>query len=191
MARIQYIGLKNRKEDTTAGTGLVWARAEVHEVADPEKAQKLLAEHKIWALEGSEQAREALVDNERVRARQQAAAADDNVLVQMRSALQQAATRNAQLTDQLATKTSECAGLEARAADLQAKLDEAEKDLDSAEAEVTTLQEALKRDAAGQAVKSPDDMTDDELRQTLRDKQIAFHPQTGRVKLLAAVKEAS
>jgi hypothetical protein len=47
--KIVYIGLKDIKADNVAGTGLFWKRGDIHEVADPAKAAKLLEHKLIWA----------------------------------------------------------------------------------------------------------------------------------------------
>ena len=46
--KIVYVGLKPQKADNIAQTGLVWARGEIHEVEDEEKAKKLLEHPLIW-----------------------------------------------------------------------------------------------------------------------------------------------
>lgn len=47
--KIVYIGHKDQKGDNLAGTGLVWTRGEVHEVADEKKAAKLIEHKLVWA----------------------------------------------------------------------------------------------------------------------------------------------
>lgn len=49
MTKIRYIGLKPVKHDNVADTGLTWNGAgDVHEVTDPAKACKLLANSLVW-----------------------------------------------------------------------------------------------------------------------------------------------
>lgn len=49
MTQIRYIGLKPVKEDNVAGTGLIWrGHGDVHEVADPVAAGKLLSYSQVW-----------------------------------------------------------------------------------------------------------------------------------------------
>jgi hypothetical protein len=49
MTKIRYIGVKPVKFDNVADTGLTWNGAgDVHEVSDPAKASKLLANSLIW-----------------------------------------------------------------------------------------------------------------------------------------------
>ena len=47
MERIQYVGSKERKADSVAGTGLVWERGQVHDVDDV-AAGKLLKHPDVW-----------------------------------------------------------------------------------------------------------------------------------------------
>lgn len=54
MARIKYVGLKQSRADTVAGTGLVWQAGETHEVSDPAKVSALLKHPHIWQLEDGE-----------------------------------------------------------------------------------------------------------------------------------------
>ena len=50
MKKIVYVGLKPQKGDNVAKTGLVWKKqGDVQEVADDEKAAKLLEYPDIWA----------------------------------------------------------------------------------------------------------------------------------------------
>lgn len=46
--KIIYVGKKPSKNDTVAGTGLVWAPEQVHEVAD-DAAARLLKHPDVWA----------------------------------------------------------------------------------------------------------------------------------------------
>lgn len=48
MKKIVYVGNKETKGDNVAGTGLVWRRGEVHEIADDIKCAKLLDHSTIW-----------------------------------------------------------------------------------------------------------------------------------------------
>lgn len=52
--KIKYIGLKARKEDNVAGTGLTWRFGETLEVEDQVKAAKLLAYERIWVADGGQ-----------------------------------------------------------------------------------------------------------------------------------------
>lgn len=47
--KILYVGKKPSKNDTVAGTGLVWAPGQVHEVTD-EAAVRLLKHPDVWAV---------------------------------------------------------------------------------------------------------------------------------------------
>lgn len=47
--RIVYIGRKEQKGDNVAGTGLVWASGQIHDVPDEKKAAKLLEHKHVWA----------------------------------------------------------------------------------------------------------------------------------------------
>jgi hypothetical protein len=45
---IIYVGLKNLKGDNIAGTGLTWARGQIHKVEDEKKAALLLKHDLVW-----------------------------------------------------------------------------------------------------------------------------------------------
>ena len=47
--KVVYIGLKPQKGDNVAGTQLVWAPGQVHEIADEKIAAKLVEHADIWA----------------------------------------------------------------------------------------------------------------------------------------------
>lgn len=46
--KIVYVGHKEIKSDNVAQSGLIWKRGEVHEIADPLKAAKLIEHKLIW-----------------------------------------------------------------------------------------------------------------------------------------------
>jgi hypothetical protein len=49
MTQIRYIGIKPVKQDNVAATGIVWmGNGDVHEVADPVAASKLLSFPTVW-----------------------------------------------------------------------------------------------------------------------------------------------
>ena len=47
MKQVQYVGVKSRKMDNIAGTGLVWTPLQVHPVPD-DAAARLLAYPNVW-----------------------------------------------------------------------------------------------------------------------------------------------
>ena len=47
--KIVYVGRKSQKGDNVAGTGLIWAPGDVHEVADAKKANQLIEHKGVWA----------------------------------------------------------------------------------------------------------------------------------------------
>lgn len=47
MKQVQYVGIKSRKMDNIAGTGLVWTPLHVHPVPD-DAAARLLAYSNVW-----------------------------------------------------------------------------------------------------------------------------------------------
>ena len=49
MRKVVYVGGKPVKADNVAGTGLTWARGEIHDIVDDKAADKLLEHKGVWA----------------------------------------------------------------------------------------------------------------------------------------------
>jgi hypothetical protein len=162
MDQIQYIGKKPEKRDNVAGTGLVWTPGQAHPVEDPKKVALLLAHPDVWAR----------VDLALMAANAQALRDEEEATRQRREQAER------QLAE--AEERARLAEVEAQAAEARAK---AAEQAASSDAGLTNTQ------APASAPTAPGDMDVEDLRAFCASKGWDGHPQTGKPKLLAWLKE--
>lgn len=165
MSLIEYIGKKPQKADNVAGTGLVWAPGQTHEVKDPKAIEKLLFHKDVWAL----------VDREALAAKAEAIRLEEEAMRQRR---EQVERELAEADERLRLAEIEEAAAAARAA-------EAEKQ--AAERQASEAGLSAKGDEPKD--KNPADMEVEELRAFCASKGWTGHPLTGHAKLTAWLQE--
>lgn len=184
MARIRYIGAKGRKEDNVAGTGLVWAKGQVHDVPDKIAAAKLLSYTQIWADEQAPYtpAQPNVATN---------GAGEWNESEELRSRMAAANMKMMSLVAKVEERSLACAKAEARCVELEADIATLRKDLDAAEAELDQWKDAPPAHSAPDRAAPPPeapppkvDFSIDEIRAALTAKGVDFPKTANKATLL-------